>query len=125
MEKTGITDPAFAAHMDRDAWPALKEKLAAVIRTKTRDEWDAIMLGSDVCYAPVLSLAEAPKHPHNAARETFIEIEGVTQPAPAPRFSRTAPDKPHAPKPPTTEASLKAWGFSASDVDALKASDAI
>ena len=65
MEKTGITDPAFAAQMDRNAWPALKEKLGAVIKTKTRDEWDAIMQGSDVCYAPVLSLAEAPKHPHN------------------------------------------------------------
>ena len=125
MEKTGITDPAFAAHMDRDAWPTLKEKLAAVIRTKTRDEWDAIMLGGDVCYAPVLSLVEAPKHPHNIARETFIDIEGVMQPAPAPRFSRTAPDKPHAPKLPTTEASLKAWGFSAGDVETLKTAEAI
>ena len=92
MEKTGITDPAFTAQMDRSAWPALKEKLAAVIKTKTRDEWDAIMLGSDVCYAPVLSLSEAPKHPHNVARKTFVEVGGVTQPAPAPRFSRTVPD---------------------------------
>src|SRR5580658_10955068 len=77
MERTGIADPAFAAQMDRSAWPSLKEKLAAVIKTKTRDEWDAIMLGSDVCYAPVLSLAEAPQHPHNVARETFVEIDGI------------------------------------------------
>ena len=77
--------------MDRNAWPSLKEKLAAVIKTKTRDEWDAIMLGSDVCYAPVLTLAEAPKHPHNVARKTFVEVDGVVQPAPAPRFSRTVP----------------------------------
>ena len=93
IEKTGITDTAFDAQMDRAAWPALKEKLAAVIKTKTRDEWDkAIMLGSDVCYAPVLSLAEAPKHPHNVARQTFVEVDGVVQPAPAPRFSRTVPE---------------------------------
>ncbi len=78
--------------MDREAWPALKDKIAAVIKTKTRDEWDALMLGTDVCYAPVLSLGEAPQHPHNVARKTFVEVDGVTQPAPAPRFSRTAPE---------------------------------
>ena len=92
LEKTGITDEAFTAQMDRDAWPSLKDKIAAVIKTKTRDEWDALMLGSDVCYAPVLSLGEAPKHPHNVARKTFVEVDGVTQPAPAPRFSRTVPE---------------------------------
>ena len=92
LEKAGLGDPAFEAQMDRTAWPALKEKLAAAVKAKTRDEWDAIMLGSDVCYAPVLSLAEAPKHPHNVARKTFIEIDGVVQPAPAPRFSRTEPE---------------------------------
>ena len=89
LEKTGIKDPAFQAQMNRAEWPALKAKLGAVIRTKTRDEWCAIMDGTDVCFAPVLSLEEAPRHPHNAARATFIEVEGVTQPAPAPRFSRT------------------------------------
>src|SRR6201999_482880 len=99
MEKTGIDDPAFAAQMDRNAWPALKAKLAAVIGTKTRDEWDAIMQGSDVCYAPVLSLAEAPKHVHNAARGTFVEIDGVVQPAPAPRFSRTVAEVQGPPAP--------------------------
>ncbi|HWA29548.1 MAG TPA: CaiB/BaiF CoA-transferase family protein [Rhizomicrobium sp.] len=119
MEKTGINDPAFTAQMDRGAWPALKEKLAAVIKTKTRDEWDKIMLGSDVCYAPVLSLSEAPKHPHNVARQTFVEVGGVTQPAPAPRFSRTAPEvKPVAPV--DNAGSLASWGFSKGDIEALQ-----
>ncbi|HWD49766.1 MAG TPA: CaiB/BaiF CoA-transferase family protein [Rhizomicrobium sp.] len=123
MEKTGITDQAFTAQMDRNAWPDLKAKLAAVIKTKTRDEWDAIMLGSDVCYAPVLSLAEAPKHPHNVARETFVNVGGVTQPAPAPRFSRTAPEtKPVVPM--DNARSLSAWGFSKGDIDALQSASA-
>ena len=63
--------------------------MAEVIKSKTRDEWDDIMLGSDVCYAPVLDLTEAPSHPHNVARGSFVEVDGVVQPAPAPRFSRT------------------------------------
>jgi alpha-methylacyl-CoA racemase len=120
LEKTGIADPAFAAHMDRDSWPALKEKLAATLKTRTRDEWDAIMLGSDVCYAPVLSLAEAPKHPHNVARKTFLEIDGVTQPAPAPRFSRTAPEVQGPPQVPDAENALAAWGFAASEIEKLR-----
>jgi alpha-methylacyl-CoA racemase len=123
LEKTGITDPAFAAQMDRDAWPALSEKLAAVIKTKTRDEWDAIMLGSDVCYAPVLSLSEAPKHPHNVARQTFVDVGGVTQPAPAPRFSRTVPQvKPVVAT--DNEGALASWGFSKGDIEALQTASA-
>ena len=125
MEKTGIADPAFAAQMDRDAWPALKEKLAAVIKTKTRDEWDAIMQGSDVCYAPVLSIAEAPKHPHNEARKTFVEIDGVVQPAPAPRFSRTVAEVQGPPRPADNQAMLSSWGFSPDEIGALSASGAI
>ena len=89
LEKAGLTDPDFQAQMDRSKWPELKSKLAAVIKTKSRDEWSAIMEGTDVCFAPVLSLAEAPNHPHNQARETFVDVEGVIQPAPAPRFSKT------------------------------------
>jgi len=85
----GLSDQAFDAQMDREAWPALRQKLAEVFKTKTRDEWCAIMEGTDVCFAPVLTLAEAPLHPHMAARKTFVERHGVTQPAPAPRFSRT------------------------------------
>jgi alpha-methylacyl-CoA racemase len=99
MEKTGLKDdPAFAAQMDRKAWPGLSEKLAAVIKTKTRDEWCALMEGSDVCFAPVLSLAEAPDHPHNKARETFVTVAGVVQPNVAPRFSGT-PSKVQGPAP--------------------------
>lgn len=125
MEKTGITDPAFAAQMDRTAWPSLKEKLAAVIKTKTRDEWDAIMQGSDVCYAPVMSIAEAPKHPHNAARKTFIELDGIVQPAPAPRFSRTVAEVQGPPEGADNNAALAAWGFSQGEIEALTASGAI
>jgi alpha-methylacyl-CoA racemase len=75
--------------MDRKAWPALREKLAAVFKSKTREDWCKIMEGTDICFAPILSMAEAPAHPHNVARKVFIERHGVTQPAPAPRFSRT------------------------------------
>ena len=125
LEKTVIEDEAFTAQMDRDAWPALNDNLAAVIRTKTRDEWDALMLGSDVCYAPVLSLAEAPKHPHNVARGTFIEIDGVTQPAPAPRFSRTVPEVQGPPRSADNDAALAAWGFALDEIAALSAAGAI
>jgi alpha-methylacyl-CoA racemase len=124
LEKTGITDPAFANYMSRDAWPELKEKLAAVLKTKTRDEWDAIMLGTDVCYAPVLSLTEAPKHPHNVARKTFVDINGVTQPAAAPRFSRTEPET-KAVLPVDSKDALAGWGFSKDDIDALQAIGAV
>ncbi|MBI1250957.1 MAG: CoA transferase [Alphaproteobacteria bacterium] len=90
LEHTGLKDdPDFAAQMDRSGWPKLSEKLAAAFKTKTRDEWCAIMEGSDVCFAPVLSLEEAPRHPHNAERQTFVEIAGVVQPNVAPRFSGT------------------------------------
>jgi alpha-methylacyl-CoA racemase len=125
LEKTGISDAAFQAQMDRGAWPSLKDKLAAVIKTKTRDEWDKIMLGSDVCYAPVLSLSEAPKHPHNVARKTFVEVGGIVQPAPAPRFSRTAPEVQGPPQGASNETALKDWGFSAGDVAKLQSAGAI
>ena len=89
LEHTGLKDEAFAQQMNRAEWPTLKTKVADIIKTKTRHEWCKIMEGTDVCFAPVLSMAEAPKHAHNQARETFVEIEGVVQPAPAPRFSKT------------------------------------
>lgn len=126
-EKAGLTDPEFDHQHDKAKWPSLKAKLAAVIKTKTRDEWDALMLGTDVCYAPILSLDEAPKHPHNVARETFLTIDGVVQPAPAPRFSRTV-SKIGGPAPEVgadNEAALKDWGFDAAAVAALKAGGAI
>src|SRR5258705_2528154 len=84
-----LTDADFDAQMDRKAWPALKEKLTKVFRSKTREDWCKIMEGTDICFAPTLTMAEAPKHPHNAPRNIFVERHGVTQPAPAPPSSRT------------------------------------
>ena len=90
LEKTGLSgDPDFAQQMNPAQWGPLKERVTALILTKTRDEWCAIMDDTDICFAPVLSLREAPHHPHNVARGTFIEDDGMVQPAPAPRFSAT------------------------------------
>ncbi len=88
-QHAGLSDAAFDAQMDRKAWPELKAKLVEVFKTRTREEWCKIMEGTDICFAPILTMAEAPKHPHMAARKVFVERHGVTQPAPAPRFSRT------------------------------------
>jgi alpha-methylacyl-CoA racemase len=88
-EHAGLSEECFDAQMDRKAWPALKEKLIEVFKSKSRADWCKIMEGSDICFAPILTMAEAPKHPHMAARNVFVERHGVTQPAPAPRFSRT------------------------------------
>jgi len=95
-EHAGLSDPQYDGQMDKANWPELKQKLATVFKTKTRDEWCAIMEGTDICFAPVLTMSEATKHPHMVAREVFIKHEGHTQPAPAPRFSRT----PSAARPP-------------------------
>lgn len=90
LEKTGLAgDPDFAQQMNPMKWDELKARMTALILTKTRDEWCAIMDGTDICFAPVLSLKEAPRHPHNVARGTFVEEAGMVQPAPAPRFSAT------------------------------------
>lgn len=89
LQKAGIEDPAFQNQMDPRGWKELSARIADVFRTKTRDEWTALMEGTDVCFAPVLDWNEAAAHPHNVARETFVEVEGVMQPAPAPRFSKT------------------------------------
>jgi alpha-methylacyl-CoA racemase len=89
LAKAEITDPAFANQFEKANWPALSAKMADIFKTKTRDDWCALMEGTDVCFAPVLDWAEAAAHPHNVARQTFVEYEGVTQPAPAPRFSAT------------------------------------
>ncbi|MBI1406990.1 MAG: CoA transferase [Caulobacter sp.] len=127
LEKTGITDPEFANQMDRRAWPELKAKLADVLHQKTQAEWCAIMDATDICFAPVLDLDEAPKHPHNVARETFVTVEGVIQPAPAPRFSAT-PGVVQGPPPKIgadNETALGDWGFSGADIEQLKASGAL
>jgi alpha-methylacyl-CoA racemase len=115
LEKLGLKDdPLFAAQMDRSQWPAMSEKIAVVVKTKTRDEWTALMEGSDVCFAPVLTMGEAPSHAHNAARGAFTEVAGVTQPAPAPRFSRTpgAIQGPAAAPGADNERVLADWGIS-------------
>ena len=128
LEKTGLADdPAFAKQMDASHWPALKIKLADVMRTKTSAQWCKIMEGTDVCFAPVLTMSEAAKHPHNVARQTFIEVDGVTQPAPAPRFSRTATALPTAPAHAGqhSRAVLADWGFDADRISALIASGAV
>jgi alpha-methylacyl-CoA racemase len=127
LQHTGIDDEAFKNQMDPKKWPEFKETLAAVFKTKTRDEWNDIMGDTDICFAPVLSLDEAPHHPQSQARNTFIELEGVVQPAPAPRFSRTDPVIQSPPPKPgeDTENVFKAFGFSTDEIEALKAAGAI
>jgi alpha-methylacyl-CoA racemase len=122
LELTGFEDPDHKGHGDKDAWPALGVKMAELIKTKTRDAWCEILEGSDICFAPVLSLAEAPKHPHNVARETFVTMDGVVQPAPAPRFSRTPSkiQKGASERGSDTHAVLTDWGFEASQISSWK-----
>ena len=113
MEKTGLgADPDFARQMDSSQWPALKEKVRACFLQKTRDEWCEIMEATDVCFAPVLTMSEAADHPHNKERRTFVNVNGQTQPAPAPRFSRTTPEIGRASAHPGqhTEEVLREWG---------------
>lgn len=89
LEKAGIADAAFADQNAPGHWPQLRERLARVFLTRSRAEWCALLEGSDACFAPVLDWDEAPLHPHNQARQTFVTVDGVLQPAPAPRFSHT------------------------------------
>jgi alpha-methylacyl-CoA racemase len=90
LQQLGLSDdPLFSAQMDRAQWSAMSARIAEVIKTKTQAEWTAQLEGSDACFAPVLTMPEAPAHAHNAARQAFLELDGVLQPAPAPRFSRT------------------------------------
>ena len=118
-----IDDPAFDAQMDAQAWPALTDKFAQVFLTRSRDSWCALLEGTDACFAPVLDMAEAPQHQHNVARGTFVEVDGVTQPAPAPRFSRTEPEISSAPAAPGQHNAevLGEWGWSSEEVAALAA----
>lgn len=120
LEKTGIDDPAFAAQWDRKQWPVLRKKLAAVLATRTRAAWCAIFAGTDACVAPVLDMDEAPKHPHNESRGTFIDLAGVIQPAPAPRFSGTPAARPTPPQPEGDARVLNDWGFSTDQLDHLR-----
>ena len=126
LEKTGLTnDPEFAKQMDTSQWPALKAKLQNVMKQKTQAQWCAIMEGTDVCFAPVLTMSEAAQHPHNVARNTFIDIAGIKQPAPAPRFSRTSPNTPTQPAHAGQHSKqiLQDWGVN--NIDELLASGAV
>ncbi|MDY6845043.1 MAG: CaiB/BaiF CoA-transferase family protein, partial [Thermodesulfobacteriota bacterium] len=122
IEKANLDKNRFLPQMDPTRWPELKEELKQVFLTKTQDEWCKIMEGSDVCFAPVLSIFKAPDHPHNKARRTFVEVGGEIQPGPAPRFSRTAPKIRHEPRKPgeDTVSVLSECGFNQDEITTLK-----
>ncbi len=126
-DKAGLEDPDFDGQMDAARWPALKAKVAAVIAGRTRAEWRAVFDGTDACFAPVLSLAEAPSDPVNQARQAFVEIDGVPQPAVAPRFSRTpgAVQGPPAKAGTHNHEALSDWGFDPAEIAALEAAGAL
>jgi alpha-methylacyl-CoA racemase len=115
----GADDSAFARQWRQDDWPALKDRFAALFATRTRDDWCALLEGTDACFAPVLDMDEAPRHPHNAARQTFVDVDGVTQPAPAPRFSRT-PGQAGPVAAPDGAAILADWGWAPDAIAALR-----
>jgi len=124
LEKLGLEDdPDFAQQYKKDRWPELKARFVDIFKTKTRDEWCALMEGSDVCFAPVLDFAEAPRHPHNRARGVFTKVAGVTQPAPAPRFSETPSEIGSAPPESGQHTAdiLAAAGYSEEELERLRA----
>ena len=128
MRLTGLEgDEEFAGQMDRSRWPALKARLSEVFASKTRDEWCALMEHTDVCFAPVLRLSETAGHPHNIARSVIVDVDGVKQPAPAPRFSRTVPtlDLRPAHAGQHTREILEDWGVAKDRIDALVESGAV
>ncbi len=122
LEKLKLSgDPEMSAQMDRSKWTLQAQKIAAVIKTKTRDEWANLLEHEDVCVSPVLSMAEAHSHAHIKARRIYADINGVSQPAPAPRFSNTVPARPREPSRPGEHSRivLSDWGFSEEEVDRL------
>lgn len=118
----GLENEMFDKQMSREDWPSLKLELKKVFLNKTRDEWCELMEGTDICFAPVLSMWEAPNHPHNIARKTFIELEGLDQPAPAPRFSRTEAEVISSPAiaGEHTDSILKDLGYDESEINSLR-----
>jgi alpha-methylacyl-CoA racemase len=127
LRLTGLEGEELPWQHDKAHWPALKERMSAIFKAKTRDEWCALMEGTDVCFAPVLSMAEAPQHPHNVHRQTFLELDGVVQPAPAPRFSGTPAS---VSRPPShagqhTDEVLADWGIDADRIAKLREAGAI
>ena len=122
LRRMEIDPKEMPAKMDQKRWPEAKAKLAQRFKTKTRDDWCRLLEGSDACFAPVLTLEEAPKHPHNLARGSFVEIDGIVQPGPAPRFSRTPAARPTPPEAPGERGrvSLAQWGLSCDDIARLR-----
>jgi alpha-methylacyl-CoA racemase len=127
LRRLGLDAGDLPAQLDREGWPLLRERLAALFRTRTREEWCELLAGTDACVAPVLELAEAPVHPHNRARGTFVEVGGVVQPSPAPRFSRTPCDPPSPATRPGehSDQALAGWGVPSDAVARLRAAGAI
>lgn len=126
-ELAGLSEEEFGDQNNREKWPELKEKLAAVMKTKTQVQWCEIMEGTDVCFAPVVNFMDAPKHPANVARNTYIELDGMPQPAPAPRFSRTPSQVQHGAHDAgeDTDQVLTAMGFGEQELSSLKESGVI
>jgi alpha-methylacyl-CoA racemase len=127
IEKTGLAGEELPHQMDQSGWPSFKERFEALFKQKTRDEWCAIMEGSDVCFAPVLTMAEAPTHPHIAHRKTYVERGGLVQPAPAPRFGRSVPELglPASHPGQHSQEVLESYGFDAAEIARLMDAKAI
>ena len=122
LEQLDIDGPEFEDQMNQDKWPELKERLERIFRTRTRDAWCDRFNGTEVCYAPILSLVEAPDHPHNRMRETFVEVDGVIQPSPLPQFSRTKGKIQHGARPAGEDGvePLRDWGIDEATIEALQ-----
>ncbi|MEZ5235068.1 MAG: CaiB/BaiF CoA-transferase family protein [Acidimicrobiales bacterium] len=123
----GLDGPEWDDQRNRQHWPQRSEEIAAIFATKTRDEWCALMDGSDVCFAPVLTIPEAWEHPHNVQRDSFVEVAGIRQPAPAPRFSRTPGEVASAAAYPGQHSDdvLRQFGFSDDEIASLRGSGAV
>jgi alpha-methylacyl-CoA racemase len=122
VELAGLDPDTFGKQMDHASWPKLKLQLAEVFKTRTREQWCDLLEGTDVCFAPVLSLTEAPEHPHNDARGTYVTVDGMVQPAPAPRFGRTPSEIRHGNHSlgSDTDEVLEEAGFSAAEIQSLR-----
>ncbi len=127
LEGLGLAGEDLPDQMDRNSWPAMKERFVSIFKTKTRDEWTATFEDIDACTTPVLSPFEAPNHRHNQARQTFVEYEGVMQPAPAPRFSVTPSEISKAPSTPgaDTAEALRSWGIDSDRIESLQTTGAL
>jgi alpha-methylacyl-CoA racemase len=127
LKHTGLAGEPLPEQTDRTAWPDMRERFARIFREKTRAEWVAIMEQTDICFAPVLRMSEALEHKHNVARDSFVDVAGIRQPGPAPKFlgTPTRVQRPPARVGEHTDAVLKDWGFSAAEIAALHASGAV